>query len=95
MLHVQAAELNVKQLDEDGLLTLIATLPAKKSKYTIAAEQEAQKEAAAATSKQKAEKVGCKKIFRHFPNCRIIRVHFKFIAVHNIVIHMKETHDNW
>lgn len=65
-LHVQAAELNVKQLDEDGLLTLIATLPAKKSKYTIAAEQEAQKEAAAAAGKQKAEKVGCKKYLDTF-----------------------------
>lgn len=36
----QAAEFGTEMLDEDGLFNLIRKLPGKKSKYTIAAENE-------------------------------------------------------
>jgi len=37
---LQAAEFGTEMLDEDGLFDLIRRLPAKKSKYQIAAENE-------------------------------------------------------
>jgi hypothetical protein len=39
----QAEECKTKQLDEDGLLDLIRTLPGKKSKFQTQAEQAASK----------------------------------------------------
>ncbi|XP_074655987.1 replication factor C subunit 1-like isoform X2 [Tubulanus polymorphus] len=44
-------QFKTKQLDEDGFLDLIRTLPAKKSKYTIAAEAEAKKRKSQSTPK--------------------------------------------
>lgn len=52
---MQASELKIKQINEDELLSLIATLPAKKSKYCIAAEKESLVEVA--KNSKKAEKV--------------------------------------
>ena len=43
MIFFQAEQCKTKQLDEDGLLELIRTLPGKKSKYQEQAEQAARK----------------------------------------------------
>ena len=39
----QAIQMGTKQVDEDGLLDLIGSLPGKKSKYLVAAEKEGAK----------------------------------------------------
>ena len=41
MFSFQAAQFKTKQIDEDGLLALVRTLPGKKSKYVIKAELDA------------------------------------------------------
>ena len=38
-IYLQAEKIGTKQLDEDGLLDLIRTLPGKKSKYEIQAQK--------------------------------------------------------